>query len=218
MEERYLSLAEACEVLGKSERTLYRWIKSGKLKAYKPGRDYEIPESAIRQMRERSEVYPKVQAPLWSEEPERRDAGTRRAAELRDVRETFGPVAKGLEAYCERWEEKLSVAQAEAGPTPRDVEEFVAVARGFRDVIWLAQEGELRSLDHALGLAEGVEAKVLSGVPKEAAGEEVSAQFAEHSLVLGAWQRWIAVGRALAESVGGEEAQRVRRALTGVAA
>jgi len=64
MEERYLSLAEACEVLGKSERTLYRWIKSGKLKAYKPGRDYEIPESAIQEMRERSEVYPKVQAPL----------------------------------------------------------------------------------------------------------------------------------------------------------
>ncbi len=64
MEERYLSLAEACEVLGKTDRTLYRWIKSGKLKAYKPGRDYEIPESAIREMRERSEVYPKTQAPL----------------------------------------------------------------------------------------------------------------------------------------------------------
>ncbi len=74
MEERYLSLAEAREVLGKSERTLYRWIKSGKLKAYKPGRDYEIPESAIQEMRERSEVYPKVQASLWpEEEPERRN-------------------------------------------------------------------------------------------------------------------------------------------------
>ncbi len=69
MEERYLSLAEACEVLGKSERTLYRWIKSGKLKAYKPGRDYEIPESAIREMRERSEVYPKAQAPPSPEQP-----------------------------------------------------------------------------------------------------------------------------------------------------
>jgi len=74
MEERYLSLAEAREILGKTDRTLYRWIKSGKLKAYKPGRDYEIPESAIQEMRERSEVYPKVQAPLWPEkESERRD-------------------------------------------------------------------------------------------------------------------------------------------------
>ena len=63
MEERYLSLAEASEVLGKTDRTLYRWIKSGKLKAYKPGRDYEIPESAIREMREASEVYPKGSRP-----------------------------------------------------------------------------------------------------------------------------------------------------------
>jgi excisionase family DNA binding protein len=62
MEERYLSLAEAGEILGKTDRTLYRWIKSGKLKAYKPGRDYEIPESAIREMREASEVYPKAEA------------------------------------------------------------------------------------------------------------------------------------------------------------
>ncbi len=74
MKERYLSLAEACEVLGKSERTLYRWIKSGKLKAFKPGRDYEIPESAIQEMRERSEVYPKgLEPPLpFSAEAERR--------------------------------------------------------------------------------------------------------------------------------------------------
>ncbi len=91
MEERYLSLAEACEVLGKSERTLYRWIKSGKLKAYKPGRDYEIPVSAIREMRERSEVYPKVQAPLWDEEPQRRTAGV-------EVGETyFVPLGEGEE-------------------------------------------------------------------------------------------------------------------------
>ncbi len=76
MRERYLSLAEACEILGKSERTLYRWIKSGKLKAYKPGRDYEIPESAIREMRERSQVYRKVQASLFEEDEQRRSLET----------------------------------------------------------------------------------------------------------------------------------------------
>ena len=68
MEERYLSLGEACEVLGKSERTLYRWIKSGKLRAYKPGRDYEIPVSAIEEMREKSVVRPKASAPPRREE------------------------------------------------------------------------------------------------------------------------------------------------------
>ncbi len=65
MEEHLLSLSEVAETLEKSERTIRRWIKSGKLKAYKPGRDYLIPESAIRELIEGSEVYPKVQAPLF---------------------------------------------------------------------------------------------------------------------------------------------------------
>ena len=74
MEERRLSLKEAQAELGLSERTIHRWIKSGKLKSYKPGRDHQIPESAIRKVIEESEVYPKVQASLWpEEEPERRN-------------------------------------------------------------------------------------------------------------------------------------------------
>jgi|SRR5215212_9140455 excisionase family DNA binding protein len=59
MEERYLSLSEATDALDISERTAYRWIKSGKLRAYKPGRDYRIPQSAIRDVVEKSEVHPK---------------------------------------------------------------------------------------------------------------------------------------------------------------
>jgi putative resolvase len=55
VEERNLSLSEVAQLLGKSERTIRRWVKSGKLKAYKPGRDYLIPESAIRELIERSE-------------------------------------------------------------------------------------------------------------------------------------------------------------------
>jgi excisionase family DNA binding protein len=63
MDERHLSLAEAAERLGISERSARRWIKSGKLRAYKPGRDYWIPESTIREVVERSEVRPKATAP-----------------------------------------------------------------------------------------------------------------------------------------------------------
>src|SRR5215210_3964959 len=61
--EEHLSLAEAAERLGISERTARRWIKSGKLRAYKPGRDYWIPESALTELVEESEVSPKEQAP-----------------------------------------------------------------------------------------------------------------------------------------------------------
>lgn len=63
MEERQLSLSEVAQLLDKSERTIRRWIKSGKLRAYKPGRDYLIPESGIREFIEASEVRPKVLAP-----------------------------------------------------------------------------------------------------------------------------------------------------------
>jgi excisionase family DNA binding protein len=63
MEERYLSLSEAADALGISERTAHRWIKSGKLRSYKPGRDHKIPESAIIEAIEAGEVRPKAQAP-----------------------------------------------------------------------------------------------------------------------------------------------------------
>jgi excisionase family DNA binding protein len=85
MEERYLSLSAAKRALGISERTAYRWIKSGKLRAYKPGRDYRIPETAIRELMERSEAYPKNQAPLpfeeWAMPDMRRGSGLKEDAE-----------------------------------------------------------------------------------------------------------------------------------------
>lgn len=69
MEERHLSLSEAADALDISERTAYRWVKSGKLRAYKPGRDYRIPESAVREVVEESEVRPKASASPSPEQP-----------------------------------------------------------------------------------------------------------------------------------------------------
>src|SRR5215217_9023478 len=63
VEERRLSLSQAADALDISERTAYRWVKSGKLRAYKPGRDYWIPESAVKEVVEESEVRPKAPAP-----------------------------------------------------------------------------------------------------------------------------------------------------------
>jgi excisionase family DNA binding protein len=60
MEDRHLALSEVAGFMGVSERTVRRWIKSGKLRAYKPGRDYRIPESAVRDLVEDSEISPKA--------------------------------------------------------------------------------------------------------------------------------------------------------------
>jgi excisionase family DNA binding protein len=95
MEERHLSLSEAADTLNISERTAYRWIKSGKLRAYKPGRDYWIPESAIKKVLEESVVRPKVPRRSPSEpsfndvlEEERRAAWDAAVDEAQRLRET----------------------------------------------------------------------------------------------------------------------------------
>lgn len=64
MEDRHLSLSEVAGSMGVSERTVRRWIKAGRLKAYKPGRDYRIPESALQKFMEESEIFPKALAPI----------------------------------------------------------------------------------------------------------------------------------------------------------
>jgi excisionase family DNA binding protein len=69
MEGHYLSLSEAASALGISERTAHRWIKSGKLRSYKPGRDHKIPESAILEAIEAGAVRPKAKAPPSPEQP-----------------------------------------------------------------------------------------------------------------------------------------------------
>lgn len=48
--ERRLSLNEAADALGISAITARRWIKSGKLTAYQPGRSYQVPVSAVEEL------------------------------------------------------------------------------------------------------------------------------------------------------------------------
>jgi excisionase family DNA binding protein len=67
VEDQTRSLSEVAGLMGVSERTVRRWIKSGRLKAYKPGRDYRIPEAALWEFIEESEVSPRVHMPPSSE-------------------------------------------------------------------------------------------------------------------------------------------------------
>lgn len=63
MEDQTRSLSEVAGLMGVSERTVRRWIKAGRIKAYKPGRDYRIPETGLRAFIEESEISPKDKAP-----------------------------------------------------------------------------------------------------------------------------------------------------------
>lgn len=52
MKEKLLSVNDIIETLKVSKLTIYRYIKSGKLPAYKVGRDYRIKENDFKKLLE----------------------------------------------------------------------------------------------------------------------------------------------------------------------
>ena len=109
--EEHLSLGEAARHLDISERTARRWIKSGKLRAYKPGRDYWIPESAIREVVEESVVRPKTEAPPLQD------------TLFNGVSEQERRALEALEDYCDRLE--LVVNKPDLDPTFATVQIYI---------------------------------------------------------------------------------------------
>lgn len=67
-EEQFLSLEDVATRLQVSDQTIRRWIKSGKLTAYKPGLEYRIRESdleeflAARAFRPKAVAQPRARA------------------------------------------------------------------------------------------------------------------------------------------------------------
>jgi excisionase family DNA binding protein len=59
-EERLLSLEDVADRLQVSDQTVRRWIKSGKLTAYKPGLEYRIREADLEEFLRAREVRPKA--------------------------------------------------------------------------------------------------------------------------------------------------------------
>jgi len=128
MTERYLSLPEAADELGISEPTVRRWVKSGRLLAFKPGRDYKVPESAVRELILESRVVPKGERrsqfePTFNdvlEEERRRDempGWARAGLEKSAFVERFEAAKRSEEAaYQLHREEIASLERAEAKP------------------------------------------------------------------------------------------------------
>lgn len=44
---KLLTIAEVAEMLRVSRMTVWRWIRSGRLQAYRVGKQYRIPEEAV---------------------------------------------------------------------------------------------------------------------------------------------------------------------------
>jgi excisionase family DNA binding protein len=200
MQAEFMSLHEVADTLGVDVQTVRRWIKSGRLRAFKPGKDYRITERDLEEFLRAREVRPKGQAE--SQRPS-----------LDQVRDRFAPLADGLNHYCARWEEKLPNLQG----TAEEVEDFFFDVQDLRAIIMRTLEDELYAVADALDL--GTRYGDNSGLPRDMALGFMRAEVEEHSLMHEALKRYGAVGHALAESVHDEKkAESMRQVLAEVAA
>jgi excisionase family DNA binding protein len=164
VEEPTRSLSEVAGAMGVSERTVRRWIKSGRLKAYKPGRDYRIPEAALRQFIEESEVRPKAEVSP-SLELSFNDVldDERRQQSVEVVRNRYRDMRDHLDPYLTHWEQRL----AEEDLDRQAVEEFLLAAKAFIPILMVdATQNELNDIAQALGYEERG-AEVLAGLSRD---------------------------------------------------
>jgi excisionase family DNA binding protein len=116
-EEQFLSLEDVAARLQVSDQTVRRWIKSGKLTAYKPGLEYRIRATDLEEFLRAREVRPK--APRRSpSEPSFNDV----LAEERRTSE-YQRWAKFADFHAERWERRIKAGDFDSS----SLDEFFAL-------------------------------------------------------------------------------------------
>jgi excisionase family DNA binding protein len=122
-EERFLSTEEVAERLQVDEQTVRRWIKSGKLEAFKPGREWRISPAAFEALLE-SYSSPKAETRferfLAEARDKSRDELVRRNIDLADRLKELAEDPAGLPR-------KLG-GQAHPGETGRHLRELAEAA------------------------------------------------------------------------------------------
>ena len=114
-EERLLSLEDVADRLQVSDQSVRRWIKAGKLAAYKPGLEWRISPSDLEDFLE-TRSYPKVQAPLPSDDLQ---AGRR-----------YSPTDQEIKSLG-RWLSYLEQRLSEGNLTREEIAHDLDAARAF---------------------------------------------------------------------------------------
>ncbi len=133
-DDRLLSTEEVAEKLQVDEQTVRRWIKSGKLKAFKPGREWRISPTALEALLE-AYSSPKAAAPP-SPEPERGPEEERRFR-VQDWEDTL----ESLATLYEQAEEELR--KADPGVFPNKVIDVAVLASHHLRLLY-REEGEVK--------------------------------------------------------------------------
>jgi excisionase family DNA binding protein len=125
--EDFLSPEEVGDRLGVSVYTVRRWIKTGQLRAFRPGKEYRIQASDLEEFIRAREVRPK--APRRSpSEPSFNDV---LAEEERRVALDYGACRAALEGFCAHWE---PVLKGDRVLDRQGFDDFDAAARGYARV------------------------------------------------------------------------------------
>jgi putative resolvase len=145
--EELLPLPEAAERLGVSIYTVRRWIKDGKLRAFRPGKEYRVQEADLEEFLAAREVRPK--APRRSpSEPSFNDV-------LEQQRHSDH--LKYLRAWRAYLGDRLIEWSQEAPPTPDRIRDLLSamnnlVERGVFDTSGVTDESELNEISLTMTL------------------------------------------------------------------
>jgi excisionase family DNA binding protein len=129
-EGRFEEIEEVAERLLVDPQTVRRWIKSGRLKAYKPGREYRILSQDLDAFLE-SRSYPKAQAP--PSEPEGTEERRKALRVLENTAEQLYTSFAYL--YNDRGREPKEPTAVEVGRFEEAVNQLATVFFNFLDEI-----------------------------------------------------------------------------------
>ncbi len=136
-ENRFLSTEEVAERLRVDEQTVRRWIKHGKLEAFKVGRAWRISPAALEALLE-SHSSPKSQTLRESRsEPTAGDSsfGENRTLEERRLLSSLHPFTTPVEARTEYWQRLAESGQVNQYTLEYATEELGLTAQSFKALV-----------------------------------------------------------------------------------
>ncbi len=179
MDTDLLTAEAVAEQMGVSVYTVWRWIRAGRLRAFKPGREYRVRRADLEEFMRAREVRPK--APLARLSPDEFDElrASANAGEADGAKLLEGVLHEynAVEAYWKRLEQ--------AGAQPEDLEEareLLAEARKRWRVVMFDRTEETIAGDHRRD-PERIERPDIRDLPLE----EAHAQLAALRIIAGAY-------------------------------
>jgi excisionase family DNA binding protein len=152
-DEQFLSLEDVAARLQVSDQTVRRWIKSGKLTAYKPGLEYRIREADLEEFLRAREVRPKAprRSPLEPSllnglEEERRsdtiDPDILR--EYEDITRRYRMAWRtALESLAAPWEERLRSGTFDRSNVEQFFDAIAAISESVSQAIKTSSDEDL---------------------------------------------------------------------------